>query len=69
MDVAASIFLTAFFFAAIHFDIAGFVPLFAFGAVLAFVFERTKSIFPGMIAHACWLCLTFTGMLLLGPNN
>ncbi len=65
LAVVPSILISAFLFAACHFDAGGFGPLFTLGCIFAFVFERTKSIVPSMVAHGLWNSGTFTIVLIL----
>ena len=59
MGVFFSIVISAVVFSAIHLDMGGALQLFALGFMFAFVFEKTKSIFPSMIAHCFWNSCTF----------
>jgi membrane protease YdiL (CAAX protease family) len=45
---------TAVAFAAAHGLIAGFLPLLIFGVAIAVLRWRTRSVFPGMLFHACF---------------
>jgi membrane protease YdiL (CAAX protease family) len=55
-----SMVISAVIFSSIHLDFAGTVPLFVLGFLFAFIYERTRSLVPSMIAHCCWNCSTFT---------
>lgn len=68
LSILPAMILSAVLFAALHLDLGGFVPLFCLGCVFAFVFERTKSVIPSMIAHGLWNSGTFSLMLLLFSN-
>lgn len=57
--VFLSIFFSAALFSLAHFDLGGAVPLFVLGCLFAFVFERTKSLIPAMVAHCMWNSGTF----------
>ncbi|HWQ42958.1 MAG TPA: type II CAAX endopeptidase family protein [Desulfosporosinus sp.] len=46
--------LTGLFFAALHFDIVRFIPLFIGGVVLTWLYERSSSIWPTIVAHGTW---------------
>jgi len=48
------IFATALFFGLMHFDIIRFLPLFLGGLVLTWLYEKTKSLWPSIIAHGIW---------------
>lgn len=52
-------------FAVMHFDKGGVLMLFAIGFVLAYTFERTRSLVPSMIAHGLWNSGSFTLALVL----
>jgi membrane protease YdiL (CAAX protease family) len=54
-----SIVFSATLFSLAHFDPGGAIPLFTLGALFAFVFERTKSLVPAMVAHCMWNSGTF----------
>lgn len=43
--------LSAIFFGAVHQQIVHFLPIFLLGVVLALLFERMRSLIPGMIVH------------------
>ncbi len=47
------IILSAAVFALMHHNLPTFLPLFALGAVFAYLYEVTGSIVPSMVAHAC----------------
>jgi len=57
-----SMLLSAFLFSAVHMDPGAFIPLFVLGFAFAFVFERTRSLIPSMIAHCMWNTGTFIFM-------
>ncbi|KGP75783.1 abortive phage infection protein [Desulfosporosinus sp. Tol-M] len=46
--------LTGLFFATLHYDIVRFLPLFIGGVVLAWLYERSASIWPAVVAHGTW---------------
>lgn len=48
------ILLTGLFFAALHFEIIRFLPLFIGGIVLTWLYERSSSIWPSIVAHGTW---------------
>ncbi len=48
------ILLTGLFFALLHFDVVRFIPLFLGGVLLAWIYEKTSSIWPSVIAHGTW---------------
>jgi len=46
--------LTGLFFATLHFDIVRFLPLLIGGVILAWLYERSASIWPAVAAHGTW---------------
>jgi len=48
------ILLTAGFFAILHFDVIRFLPLFIGGVILTWLYEKTSSLWPSIIAHGTW---------------
>jgi len=46
--------LSAAVFAAVHFSVTSFMPLFALGALLAVIAERSGGLLPSMLVHALW---------------
>ena len=54
-----SMIISAAVFAGIHLDQGAFIQLFVLGFVFAFVFERTRSLIPSMVAHCMWNSGTF----------
>lgn len=46
--------LAGLFFAVLHFDLVRFLPLFIGGVVLAWLYERSASIWPAVLAHGTW---------------
>ncbi|AFM40250.1 CAAX amino terminal protease family [Desulfosporosinus acidiphilus SJ4] len=46
--------LTGMFFAMLHFDLIRFLPLFLGGIVLTWLYERSSSIWPSVVAHGTW---------------
>lgn len=60
-----AIMFSATLFSLAHFDLGGALQLFVLGALFAFVFERTKSLVPAMVAHCMWNSGTFLMALTL----
>lgn len=56
---------SAALFALLHFDKGGVLMLFAIGFVLAYTFEKTRSLLPSMVAHGMWNSGSFTMALIL----
>lgn len=48
------ILLTGIFFATLHFEFVRFIPLFIGGVVLTWLYERSSSIWPAIVAHGTW---------------
>ncbi|MDQ7094415.1 type II CAAX endopeptidase family protein [Desulfosporosinus sp. PR] len=48
------ILLTGIFFALLHFDLIRLLPLFLGGIVLTWLYERSSSIWPSVVAHGTW---------------
>ena len=48
------IILTGIFFAFLHFDLVRFLPLFIGGIVLTWLYERSSSLWPSIVAHGTW---------------
>jgi len=63
--IGTSLFVSATLFAAVHLDAGAIVPLLCLGWVFGFVFERTRSIVPSMVAHGLWNSGTFTLVLMV----
>jgi len=59
--------LTGLFFAALHFDLVRFLPLFIGGVVLAWLYERSASIWPAVIAHGTWNILMAAALWIQRP--
>ena len=57
--------LTGLIFAAFHFDVVRFLPLFIGGVVLAWLYERSSSIWPGIVAHGTWNVLMAAALWML----
>jgi len=48
------ILLTGVFFATLHLEVIRFLPLFIGGVVLTWLYERSSSIWPAIVAHGTW---------------
>ena len=44
--------VSTLFFTALHFTLDQFIPIFALGLLLAWLYERTGSLYPGMLLHS-----------------
>ncbi|HEY9869592.1 MAG TPA: type II CAAX endopeptidase family protein [Candidatus Obscuribacterales bacterium] len=65
LGVGTSLFASAALFAAVHMDAGAVVPLFCLGWLFGFVYERTRSLLPALIAHGLWNSGTFTLVLMI----
>jgi hypothetical protein len=52
--VVIGIFLSSIVFAAAHLDLYSFFPIMVIGWILAFMYEKTKSIFPVIFLHSIY---------------
>jgi len=52
--------LSAALFAVLHLNLPALLPIFAMGLVLAYLFERTDSLLPGMIGHGLNNAISFS---------
>jgi hypothetical protein len=44
--------ISTLFFTALHFSVDAFIPIFVLGLFLAWVYEKTGSLYPGILLHA-----------------
>lgn len=58
------ILVTGLFFAALHFDLVRLLPLFIGGVVLTWLYERSSSIWPSIVAHGTWNALMAIALLI-----
>lgn len=54
MGRGKGILLSAGFFAVLHADVIRFLPLFIGGIILTWLYEKTSSLWPSIIAHGTW---------------
>ena len=47
-------FVAGILFAVLHFDMIRFIPLLLGGIVLSWLYEKSESIWPSIIAHGTW---------------
>ncbi len=52
--VNAGLFLSSLLFAMAHMELYSFIPIFLIGWILAYIFEKTKSLFPIIFLHAVY---------------
>jgi membrane protease YdiL (CAAX protease family) len=50
---------TSLLFAAVHLHVATFVPLFVFGLILIWIYERTDTLFAPILTHATFNTINF----------
>jgi membrane protease YdiL (CAAX protease family) len=62
---ALAVLSSAMIFGLVHFDKGGIMGLIAIGIVLAYLYERTRSLLPCMITHGLWNGAMFTATLIL----
>ena len=65
----AALWGTAILFGAIHANAAAFVPLTLFGALLAWLYERTGTLTAGMAAHAAFNLIGFLSAVFFGQPD
>ncbi|MGH2410358.1 MAG: lysostaphin resistance A-like protein, partial [Chloroflexota bacterium] len=53
MPMGTAALIGSMIFAGMHFTLALFIPLTVMGYVLAWLYERSGSLIPGMLVHAC----------------
>jgi uncharacterized protein len=58
---------SAALFALVHLNLPAFLPIFAVGLFLAYVYRRTGSILPGMLAHAFNNAVAFAFLYFAAP--
>lgn len=56
--------VTGLFFAALHFDLVRLLPLFIGGVILTWLYERSSSIWPSIVAHGTWNSLMAIALLI-----
>jgi uncharacterized protein len=52
--VNVALFLSSFLFAAVHLEIYSFIPIMIIGWLLAYLFEKTKSLMPAIFLHGAY---------------
>lgn len=58
--------LSAFIFAAAHLSLSEILPLTLLGAVLGFVYTRSRNLISPMVLHSAWNSATMLGLFILG---
>jgi len=62
--VNAGLFLSSLLFAAVHLELYSFIPLMIIGWILAYMFEKTKSLVPAIFLHGVYNLILI--LILLG---
>lgn len=62
--VNTALFLSSFLFAIVHLELYSFIPLIIIGWLLAYLFEKTKSLMPAIFLHGVYNLISI--LLLLG---
>lgn len=66
MPVWGAIVLSSFIFASAHLSLSEVIPLTLLGAVLAWVYTRSRNLLAPMLIHSLWNSATLVGLFLLG---
>ncbi len=62
--INAALFLSSFLFAVVHLELYSFIPLMIIGWLLAYLFEKTKSLLPAIFLHGVYNLILI--LILLG---
>lgn len=62
--INVALFLSSFLFALVHLELYSFIPLMIIGWILAYLFEKTKSLLPAIFLHGVYNLLLI--LILLG---
>ncbi len=66
MPVWGAIVLSSFIFASAHLSLSEVIPLTLLGAILAWVYTRSRNLLAPMLIHSLWNSATLVGLFLLG---
>ncbi|MEM7793698.1 MAG: type II CAAX endopeptidase family protein [Cyanobacteria bacterium P01_C01_bin.118] len=66
MPVWGAILLSSFIFASAHLSLSEVIPLTLLGAVLGWVYTRSRNLLSPMLIHSLWNSATLVGLFLLG---
>lgn len=66
LGVWPAVAISSCLFAVLHYDLVRFVPIAIGGAFFALFCERTRSLYPAILAHSTWNVLSATFILLAG---
>ena len=69
IPVWGAIAASSFIFAAAHLSLSEVLPLTALGAVLGFVYTRSRNLLAPMMLHSAWNSVTMIGLFLLGSGS
>lgn len=68
MPVWGAIALSSFVFAAAHLSLSEVLPLMTLGAILGFVYTRSRNLLAPIVLHSAWNSVTMVGLFLLGSG-
>ncbi|MGB3199577.1 MAG: CPBP family glutamic-type intramembrane protease [Nodosilinea sp.] len=66
LSTGGAIALSAFIFAAAHLSLSEVLPLTLLGAILGFVYTRSRNLISPMVLHSAWNSATMLGLFILG---
>ncbi len=66
MPIWGAILLSSFIFASAHLSLSEVLPLTLLGAILAWVYTRSRNLLSPMLIHSLWNSATLVGLFLLG---
>ncbi len=66
MSVGWSIVLSSLIFATAHLSLSEVLPLTLLGAILGFVYTRSRNLLSPMVLHSAWNSVTMVGLFILG---
>ncbi|MGD1857600.1 MAG: lysostaphin resistance A-like protein [Leptolyngbyaceae cyanobacterium] len=66
MPVWGAILISSFIFASAHLSLSEVLPLTLLGAILAWVYTRSRNLLSSMLIHSLWNSATLLGLFLLG---
>lgn len=69
MPVWGAIALSSFVFAAAHLSLSEVLPLMTLGAMLGFVYTRSRNLLAPIMLHSAWNSVTMIGLFLLGSGS
>ncbi|MDE3092071.1 MAG: CPBP family intramembrane metalloprotease, partial [Chloroflexota bacterium] len=69
IGVIGAMVVSTLFFTALHFSIDQFIPIFFLGLFLAFLYEKTGSLYPGILLHATNNAISLVVFALLSASG